>query len=134
MTDIIERARALRAKIEGMATSLPDTDAEQYPELYPKWDASAKYVKGERVRYGDTLYKVLQDHTAQDTWDPADAPSLWAKVLTSDDGTPKEWVQPDSTNAYKKGDKVLYQGKTYESLIDTNVWSPSAYPAGWKEV
>ena len=45
-----------------------------------------------------------------------------------------EYVQTDSTNSYKKGDKVLYQGKTYESLIDTNVWSPSAYPAGWKEV
>ena len=45
-----------------------------------------------------------------------------------------EWEQPDSTNAYKKGDKVRFEGKVYESLIDNNVWSPSAYPAGWRQV
>ena len=42
--------------------------------------------------------------------------------------------QPDSTNPYKKGDRVRFNGKVYESLIDNNVWSPSAYPAGWREV
>ena len=45
-----------------------------------------------------------------------------------------EWEQPDSTNAYKKGDRVRYKGKAYESLIDGNVWAPDAYPAGWKEI
>jgi hypothetical protein len=25
-------------------------------------------------------------------------------------------------------------GKVYESLIDNNIWSPEAYPAGWSEV
>ena len=25
-------------------------------------------------------------------------------------------------------------GKVYESLIDNNAYSPSAYPAGWKEI
>ena len=32
------------------------------------------------------------------------------------------------------GDKVRYNGKVYESLIDNNVWSPIGYPQGWKEV
>lgn len=32
------------------------------------------------------------------------------------------------------GDKVTYNGKVYMSLIDNNVWSPDAYPAGWQEV
>ena len=32
------------------------------------------------------------------------------------------------------GDKVKFNGKTYESLIDNNIWSPEAYPAGWKEI
>ena len=45
-----------------------------------------------------------------------------------------EWEQPDSTNAYKKGDKVRFEGKVYKSLIDKNVWSPSAYPAGWQQI
>ena len=30
-----------------------------------------------------------------------------------------------------KGDKVMFEGHVYESAIDNNIWSPSAYPAGW---
>ena len=32
------------------------------------------------------------------------------------------------------GDKVKFEGKVYQSLIDNNVWSPSDYPQGWEEV
>ena len=32
------------------------------------------------------------------------------------------------------GDKVIFEGKKYESLIDDNVWSPEDYPAGWQEI
>ena len=46
-----------------------------------------------------------------------------------------EFVQPTGSNdAYKKGDKVSFENKVYESTIDNNVWSPTAYPAGWKEI
>lgn len=46
-----------------------------------------------------------------------------------------DWVQPTGAHdAYNKGDKVRYNGKVYESLIDGNVWSPDVYPAGWREV
>ena len=48
------------------------------------------------------------------------------------DGSIPEWVQPDSTNAYMKGDKVKYNEHIYESLIDNNIWSPDGYPAGWQ--
>ena len=59
---------------------------------------------------------------------------MWALILIPDPEVIPDWVQPDSTNAYTKGDKVRFEGKVYESLIDNNVWSPAAYPAGWKEV
>lgn len=48
------------------------------------------------------------------------------------------WVQPTGAHdAYQIGDKVHYPGESdpvYESLINGNVWSPDAYPAGWKQV
>ena len=45
-----------------------------------------------------------------------------------------EFVQPTGAHdAYKKGDKVTFEGKHYISLIDANVYSPTAYPAGWQE-
>lgn len=115
--------------------NIADDVALTIPEIFPLWSAnSVEYKTGDRVSYENVLYKVLQDHTSQENWKPDVSPSLFAKVLTSTDNTPKPWEQPDSTNAYKKGDRVTYNGKIYESLIDNNVWSPDGYPAGWKEV
>ena len=94
------------------------------------------YEADTRVRYGDTLYRCLQTHTAQETWNPADAPSLWAKVLIPDPDVIPEWEQPDSTNPYKKGDKVTHNGKTWISLVDNNTWEPGVVGTEgvWSEV
>ncbi len=101
-------------------------------ELYPIWNESATYSVGDRVRYNDVLYKCLQAHTAQTTWTPTDAPSLWTKVLIPTPSVIPEWEQPESTNPYMKGDKVKHNGKTWESTVDNNVWEPGVY--GWNEV
>lgn len=46
-----------------------------------------------------------------------------------------EWVQPTGAfDAYPMGAHITFNGKRYESIIDNNVWSPSVYPAGWREV
>ena len=44
-----------------------------------------------------------------------------------------EFVQPTGAHdAYQIGDRVLYNGKVYESTIANNAYSPDAYPQGWK--
>ena len=46
-----------------------------------------------------------------------------------------EYVQPTGAHdAYKVGDKITYNGKHYECVYNGCVWTPDAYPAGWKEV
>ena len=46
-----------------------------------------------------------------------------------------EYVQPTGAHdTYKIGDKVTFEGKKYECLIDGCVWTPKAYPQGWREV
>lgn len=135
---LIERARELRQVIEQMATGLDDTAAAEAAELFPAWSGDGvSYIEGVRVRYDGALYKVLQDHISQDGWTPVDAPSLFARVLIPDPEVIPVWEQPDSTNPYMMGDKVYFpdlEGDIYESLIDNNIWSPSAYPAGWQVV
>ena len=112
-----------------------DAKALAIQEFYDDWEVGVKYEVGTYIRYEEVLYKVITAHTSQSDWTPTSASSLFAKVLTDPTGeTINEWVQPDSTNAYMTGDKVIFEGKTYESVIDNNVWSPSAYPAGWKEI
>ena len=113
---------------------MTDEQALECVDLYPEWDGNGKeYVAGDRLTFETKLYKCLQSHTSQPAWTPTAAPSLWAEVLAGQDGTDiGEWVQPDSTNPYMKGDKVTHNGKTWESTIDVNTWEPGVY--GWIEV
>lgn len=139
MSSMIERARALRRVIEQLAETLDDDAAAESAELFPQWDPDGHdYAAGDRVRDEDVLYKVLQAHTSQPDWTPADAPSLFARVLAGQDGTEiGVWEQPDSTNPYMTGDRAHYptlEDPIYESTIDNNIWSPAAYPQGWKQV
>ena len=127
----IERARALRPYIEKAAISLTDEDALQAVELFPQWVVEHAYVVGERLQYNGVLYRVVQAHTSQADWTPDITPALF--VVVSLDEWP-EFVQPTGVHdAYNKGDKVTFEGKHYISLIDGNVYSPAAYPAGWQE-
>lgn len=122
----------LRSLIERVSATLDDETALTGVELFPTWKENASYSTGDRVRYDGTLYKCLQDHTAQYGWIPTAAPSLWAKVLIPDENTVPDWEQPGSTNPYMTGDKVTYNGKTWTSTVDNNVWAPGVY--GWVEV
>lgn len=131
---LLELARKLRPLLELAAQSLEPADALEGVELFPTWKTDTAYEVGYKVRHGGILYACLQAHTSQAGWEPGVAPSLWAKVLIPDPDVIPDWEQPDSTNAYMKGDKVRFDGKVYESLIDNNVWSPAVYPAGWREV
>lgn len=128
--DLVETKNTYQTKLR----SISDGAALKMPKVFPHWSGNSKeYVKDDKVLYNDVLYKVLQNHTSQEGWTPTSAPSLFAKVLTSE-GEILDWEQPSSTNPYMKGDKVKFNGKIYESVIDNNVWSPEAYPQGWKEV
>ena len=109
---------------------LDDATALDAMALYPLWKTDVAYAIGQRVRYGDKLYKCVQAHTSQGDWMPSATPALWVRVSVEEW---PEWVQPTGAHdAYAKGDKVTYKGKRYISLIDGNTYSPDAYPAGWE--
>lgn len=119
-----------------LAETLTDEQALQVPMLFEEFDGNGvAYAVGKKVMYNGVLYKVIQAHTSQPDWTPDVAPSLFAKVINeTPSGDIPEWEQPSSTNPYMTGDKVKFNGKIYESIIDNNTWSPTDYPAGWKEI
>lgn len=111
--------------LDSIIDTLTDEQAGENKLLFPVWNSKASYKVGDRVRYLDILYKCLQAHTAQETWTPTDAPSLWARVLIDPEVEgPQEWIQPGSTNGYSQGDRVIHNGIIYESVVDNNVWEP----------
>ena len=128
----VAEATELRQELNEIVSSMTDEEAVERAILFSNWVSGKAYSVGERVRYGGRIFKVLQAHTSQEDWTPSRAPSLFAEVLTSEDGEPLEWQQPSSTNPYLTGDKVIYEGNIYQSLIDNNVWSPAEYPQGWE--
>lgn len=126
----------IREMIEKASASLPDADAIEAAELFPAWAVGVAYSVGERVQYDGKLYKVVQAHTSQADWTPPTVPALFAEVAKP--GEIPVWKQPTGAqDAYAKGDKVWYPDvntTVYESVIDSNVWSPNDYPQGWKVV
>ena len=140
---------------------LPDATASLYKKMgisesgYPIWTqplcAVDAYNLGDIVSYNGKLYKSIIN---ANVWAPDVYPAGWEEYTESTGGgdsgetggggttepetppteTIPDFVQPTGAHdAYKKGDKVKFEGKIYESLIDANAYSPSAYPAGWKE-
>ena len=116
---------------------------------YPIWSqpsgAHDAYNTGDVVDYNGTLYQSLIDGNV---WSPDAYPVGWEVYTEAETPEPEpeepeepvtptvpEFVQPTgSHDAYSIGDRVLYNGQVYESTIDSNVWSPDAYPSGWKLV
>ena len=126
-TDI--EAERYRSLMNRAAESLNDEDAAHAPRLFEAWEPGKDYLKDQRLHYGDKLYKVLIDHTSHAEWLPNEAASLYAEVLIPDPSVIPDWVQPGSTNAYAKGDKVRHVGHIWISDYDNNVWEPGVF--GW---
>ena len=131
-----EHAYRLRDMIRKASASLDDGDALTAVELFEPWRPDTAYATDQRLRYGDKLYRVVQNHTSQADWKPDATPALYTEVAKP--GEIPVWRQPTGAqDAYNTGDKVHYpdaDGPVYESTVDNNVWSPADYPAGWKIV
>lgn len=121
-----------------MVSDISEEDYKDLLDLYPKWVVGIDVNPYDPpYSYKGSLYKVVQAHKTQADWTPDKTPALFTKVEPNKDkdGTEivPEFKKPTGAHdAYKKGDKVLFEGKVYESLIDANVYSPSEYSAGWE--
>lgn len=122
------------------AASLTEEQAMEVATVYDPYKVGNAYAAGEFFTHGTNgvgdpqLYKVVQAHTSQADWTPEATPTLYKAIGLDDTGHPV-WSQPTGAHdAYNTDDIVNYNGVLYESLIDGNVYSPDAYPAGWKEV
>lgn len=127
-----EKALELRKIIERAVESLDDNTALKAIILYPTWTVNHSYEIGSRIQYKETLYRVLTTHISSDGQTPDMTPSLFEEVLAIDEDNILDWEQPDGTNVYMQGNRVRYNDKIWESVIDNNVWEPGVY--GWEEV
>lgn len=116
---LIELARKLRPYIEKAAVSLSDEDALEAVQLYPAWQLHATYAVGDRVRYGDTLYRCLTAHTAQEGWTPDAAITLWEKINVSNAGTLTDPIPYGGNMVLTAGLYYTQDGVVYRCIRDT---------------
>lgn len=131
---VIQRAKELRKTIEQLAQNLSDNDALDNIELFPSWGINQVYRVGYKVKYHNKLYRVTEDHLSTEEKNPADAGLLFSQIFYIQPDVPRPWVKPTSLNPYTAGDLVIFEDKTYKSLISNNMWSPAEYPIAWEEI
>lgn len=98
---------------------------------------------------GGKLYRSTMENNV---WEPSAYPQGWKTIdisggVISQPEEPEEpapepeepkypdFIQPTGAHdAYHIGDRVIYNGKLYECILDGNAYSPDDYPQGWKEI
>jgi hypothetical protein len=140
LTAAVEHEQAEKAEVLAISTKYKQAllEAEltieqmlDLIEIYPDWEPGINYSTGTVVKYENQLYEVIAPgHSSQDDWTPDVTSALFKKIVPK--GVIQEWIQPTgSHDAYNTGDRVTFNELIYESLIDSNVWSPEGYPSGW---
>ena len=136
----LEKAREFRKRIDANLNAtrklirvdeLSEEELLDMIDLYESYQVGKSYKVDDIFKHENKLYKVIQEHTSQEDWIPSELPALYLNMMP--ENVIPEWVQPTGAHdAYNTGDKVIYEGKVYESIIDGNTWSPADYPQGWE--
>lgn len=80
------------------------------------------------------VVKLLQNYDSSVyTAEPEELPAQWGFVWSDDPAHALPFVSI-STSPYMKGNCCTEGDVVYRSLIDNNVWAPSAYSEGWEVV
>ena len=91
--------------------------------IYQTWGSGLDVKVDEMYKYNGELFKVIQAHTTQSDWQPDIVPALFNKIQPP--SVIPEWVQPSGAgDAPNTGDRRIYNGEVYESLIDANTTVP----------
>lgn len=126
------------------------TALQQAEQLAQQWaDASGRH-DGDKWRQPQAAFdaypagavvthngKTWESTTPANVWEPG--VSGWREQVAIDPDTGEQTVpeyrQPTGGHdAYNIGDKVTWSGAVYESVINGNVWTPDAYPQGWRKL
>jgi hypothetical protein len=99
--------------------AVDDNTALRMKGFYPAWTAGITYDPGFKVQYKGKLWRVVQAHTSQATWEPDSAASLWETINETHTGTVDDPIPYDG-NMRLEADKHYFQnGAIYLCTRDT---------------
>lgn len=131
----IERQKQLSAAtiifVNENAPNLTDEQALKLNLLFETWTKGMECKKDHIVRHEGELYRIGQDHTAQEQWKPGDegTTALYShiKITKITEEGYEVWKAWDGVSGIYSKDQIVEDpedGKLYKSKIDNNVWWP----------
>ena len=111
-----------KARIQTMG--LTDTESLKMKSWYPEWESmTGKQLNvGEKYQCDGKLWKVLQQHTAQEEWKPGEGTeSLFTEVSESHSGTKEDPIPYDNNMELEAGKYYSQDGVTYLCNRDTGI-------------
>lgn len=131
---------ALQMRLAAMTINtmqLTDAQALEVKDLYPTWEnlMGQTLPVGFKLQYGGQLYKVLQEHTAQEEWKPGtETASLYALVSAEASvehaGTKEDPIPYEQMMLIEKDKYYTQYGVLYIGLMD----APNGYPNDLKDL
>ena len=112
---------------------ISDKDALAIKSVYPAWDTviGTAVTKGMKLQYNGKLWKVLQNHTAQEQWKPGvGTESLYTEVVESSGdvevGTKDNPIPYNNNMELENGKYYSQNGVIYKCTRDTGqpVYNP----------
>ena len=129
--DFYER---LHSVINAGRRMVDDKTASIAPELFDLLEEDGSLIEhGTRINWNGTLKRAAVDLLDTKENNPDNAPTLWEDIQYRRG----ERIIPETVTAglaFAKDECGWWGDVLYRSTIDSNVWTPEQYPAGWEVV
>ena len=126
-------AQKLIADIVKLRESATDAQASLPISVYPALKQDGSLIKsGARINYNGMIIRAAVDLYDTETNSPENAPTLW-ETLNYKDGYR---IIPEVITvgtAFSKGELGWWNNELYESLVDSNVYTPDQYAPYWSK-
>lgn len=126
-------AQKLIADIVKLRESATDAQASSAMSVYPTLKQDGSLIKsGTRINHNGTIIRAAVDLYDTETNSPENATVLW-ETLNYKDGYR---IIPEVITvgtAFSKGEIGWWNDELYESLVDSNVYTPAQYAPNWSK-
>ena len=126
-------AQKLIADIVKLREAATDAQASLTVSVYPTLKQDGSLIKsGTRINHNGTIIRATVGLYDTETNSPENAPTLW-EALNYKDGYR---IIPEVITvgtAFSKGELGWWNDELYESLVDSNVYTPDQYALHWSK-
>ena len=125
----------LRSLIEKASASLPDKEASEGPDLFPRLKGDGSLVEyGTRINWHGVIKRAANALWDTPENDPDHAPDLWDDIEYREGLRILTGPIP-ATNPVQVDEICWYKDEKWKNILGVaSTYLPDEYPAGWEKV